>query len=140
MRPEDGKSRSTAQRRAILAAIGRFDHHPTADEIFREVNRDLPLTSRATVYNTLNRLKEAGVLEELHQRGVTRFDANARPHHHFECTRCGRIADVAWELVPELACPRLDAGMVESYSVTFSGICWACQSPSRGEWKEEPTI
>lgn len=126
MRPEHTANRSTAQRRAIFETIRHFRNHPTADEIYKEVNRQWPVTSRATVYNTLNRLKQAGTLRELYENGVTRFDVNIERHHHFVCNRCGRIDDVAWEHLPELREPLLANAQVESYSVTLRGLCTAC--------------
>ncbi|MCC7498106.1 MAG: transcriptional repressor [Bryobacterales bacterium] len=130
------RGRSTAQRRAIFDTIRHFEFHPTADEIYREVNRNLPVTSRATVYNTLHHLKQAGVVRELHEGGVTRFDANPKCHHHFVCTVCGGIEDVAWEALPELRKPVLKDVRIESYSVTLRGVCASCNRASKEEIKK----
>lgn len=132
---ESAGGRSTAQRRAIFDTIRHSHHHPTADEIYREVNRHLPVTSRATVYNTLNRLKQSGVVHELHEGGVRRFDANMEPHHHFICTVCGRIDDVGWDQLPELR-PVLKGTRIESYSVTLRGVCQSCKREEKEESKD----
>lgn len=96
--------------------------------MFAEVNRRFPMTSRATVYNTLNLLKEAGLLHEVFEDGVSRFDPVLDPHHHFVCRACGSVEDVDWEVLPALPGRKLLSGKqrVETYEVTLRGLCAAC--------------
>jgi Fe2+ or Zn2+ uptake regulation protein len=50
--------------------------HATADEIHRALNRSDPRASRATVYNSLRALIEAGLVREVILEGAAaRFDA-----------------------------------------------------------------
>lgn len=118
----------TPQRRAIVGYLEQTRRHPTAEEVFTAVNRRFPMASRATVYNTLRLLAEADLLREIRKDGNVRYDPNLSPHHHFVCRRCGRIADLAAELIPPLAlgrlpgCPRAD-----SYEVTLFGKCGQCR-------------
>jgi Fe2+ or Zn2+ uptake regulation protein len=59
--------------------------------------------SRATVYNTLNSLKEAGVVREVFtEPGKVRYDANVSNHHHFVDVKTGQVVDVPVEKVEEL--------------------------------------
>ena len=71
----------TPQRRAIIDYMQSAHHHPTADEVLQTVNRKFPMTSRATVYNTLNWLKQEGMIKEVFEAGCVRFDPNTE--HHF---------------------------------------------------------
>ncbi|MBX9604255.1 MAG: transcriptional repressor [Bryobacteraceae bacterium] len=118
----------TPQRRAIVDFLHSASNHPSAEEVFAEVNRRFPMTSRATVYNTLNLLKAAGLLHEVFEDGVSRFDPVLDPHHHFVCRACGKVEDVDREIMPAPAGRKLLPGKqrVETYEVTFRGLCAAC--------------
>jgi Fur family transcriptional regulator, peroxide stress response regulator len=124
--------RVTPQRFAVYAnLLGRMDH-PTADDILSDLNQDAPTSSQATVYSSLQALREVGLVREvLLEAGVCRYDANVQPHHHFRCQDCGNIEDVAWEQVQELPCNHLRAGLrVTGYEVTLHGLCDRCQDVS----------
>lgn len=86
----------TAQRRAILTFLDGNPTHPTAAEVFAAVTHEFPLASRATVYNTLTLLAEAGAVSVLRDSGAeARFDPNMSHHHHLVCSKCGRITDIS---------------------------------------------
>ncbi|MGH9903906.1 MAG: Fur family transcriptional regulator, partial [Pyrinomonadaceae bacterium] len=90
--------RLTPQRFAVLDYLLRSRAHPTAEQIGAAVNRQFPRASRATVYNTLHALRDAGLVHEIFMNdAVARYDANIDPHHHFVCRACGRLEDVAPE-------------------------------------------
>lgn len=118
----------TPQRRLIVEYLRGAVNHPTADEVFSAVNEQLPITSRATVYNTLNWLKAAGMIREVFEAGNVRFDPNTTNHHHFVCRACGRIDDVDFDSVGDVAfCALPGRQEIESYDVTLRGLCAACQ-------------
>ena len=50
--------RITPQRLAIIKTLVDSGEHPSVEQIYRRVRKDFPTTSLATVYNTLERLKE----------------------------------------------------------------------------------
>ncbi|MFI5110773.1 MAG: Fur family transcriptional regulator, partial [Terriglobales bacterium] len=52
--------RCTPQRYAVMAFLMEHNTHPTAAEIFKVVNRVDPRSSRATTYNNLRDLVQAG--------------------------------------------------------------------------------
>lgn len=121
--------RMTAQRRVIA---GVFDVTPqghlhlTADEVHERAVRVLPEISRATVYNALGELVDAGELLAVQTGGrVTRYDPNvAGVHHHLVCTYCHAIFDVPAQAVPLPEMP-IDF-TVESAEVIFRGRCSNC--------------
>ncbi len=118
----------TPQRRAIVEYLQAATHHPTADEVFTAVNRKFPMTSRATVYNTLHWLKEAGMVAEVFEGGAVRFDPNTGDHHHFVCRQCGKVEDVDCDLLGRLqVCDLPGQQQVESFEVTLRGRCFDCQ-------------
>ncbi|AGY58118.1 Fur family transcriptional regulator [Gloeobacter kilaueensis] len=120
----------TPQRYAILQFLQQSDSHPTADELVEQLNRNLPMTSRATVYNTLSTLKDVGLVHEVtHEAGVLRYDANIQPHHHFICRICNRFDDIDWHLLDSLDLSPI-AGrypQIDNVEVIVRGVCRQCQ-------------
>src|SRR3989440_10837214 len=87
--------RCTAQRYAVMAFLTDHKGHPTAAEIFKAVNRVDPRSSRATTYNNLRDLVQAGLVREEAVEGRSaRFDAKGMRHHHFVCDRCGKVEEL----------------------------------------------
>lgn len=113
----------TAQRVVITEYILSTDCHPTAEQVLEAVANALPVPlSRATVYNTLNTLVEAGVIREVFtEPGRARYDANTAEHHHFVDVKTGRIMDIPGEMVPELSKQLGGKFKVHNYTVTFYG-------------------
>jgi Fur family transcriptional regulator, iron response regulator len=113
----------TPQRMVIAQYVLNSKTHPTADQIFQEVAQDLPvLLSRATVYNTLNTLVEAGAVREVYiQPGPARYDANIEEHHHFVDIKTGKVIDIESTVVPSIASELGPKFKVHHYSVTFFG-------------------
>jgi Fur family iron response transcriptional regulator len=69
--------------------------HVTADMIYTEAAAANMPISRATVYNTLNQLTEAGLLRQIGIDGSKSFfDTNPGAHHHFFVDREDRLLDV----------------------------------------------
>ncbi len=118
----------TPQRRAIIDYMQSAYHHPTAEEVLQAVNRKFPMTSRATVYNTLNWLKLEGLIREVFEAGSVRFDPNTEHHHHFVCRVCGGVEDVTCDLIGTVKiCSLPERQKVEFFEVTLRGLCADCQ-------------
>lgn len=120
--------RITPQRYAVYASLrGRYDH-PTAEQLLSDLNQNFPMSSQATIYNSLQALSEAGLIREVTlQHGVSRYDANVDPHHHFVCQGCGGIQDLPWDAFPVLALNQLAPSLTpESYEITVRGRCDRC--------------
>ncbi|MGF1571245.1 MAG: Fur family transcriptional regulator [Nodosilinea sp.] len=120
--------RVTPQRFAVYAnLLGRSDH-PTAEAILGDLNQMAPTSSQATVYSSLQALREVDLVREvLLEEGVCRYDANVAPHHHFRCRACGAISDIPWEHLASLDLQTLSPRWrVEGYEVTVQGVCNEC--------------
>ncbi len=113
----------TAQRMVIAAYLAETHCHPTAEDIRKAVASQLPVAmSRATVYNTLKTLVEAGVIREVvTEAGRTRYDANMTRHHHFVDIRTGAVSDIPWQAVPKLPYRLAGKYKVKSYEITLFG-------------------
>jgi Fe2+ or Zn2+ uptake regulation protein len=110
-----------------MAFLTECHRHPTASEIFDAVNRVDPRSSRATTYNNLRDLVEAGLVREVAVEGrAARFDAKGIKHHHFVCDRCGNVEDVDWFDLPKPASRSLGKRIVRECELIFRGLCTKC--------------
>ncbi len=124
---EDNGLRCTPQRFAVMAFLMEDNRHPTAAEIFEAVNRVDPRCSRATTYNNLRDLVQAGLVREVAVEGrAARFDAKDMRHHHFICDRCGKVEDIAWYKVPKPASTSLGKRVLRECELIFRGLCTSC--------------
>lgn len=124
---EDSGLRCTPQRYAVMAFLMDSNRHPTAAEIFEAVNRVDPRSSRATTYNNLRDLVQAGLVREVAVEGrAARFDARGMRHHHFICDRCGNVEDVEWFNLPKRASASLGKRIIRECEVIFRGLCTKC--------------
>ena len=119
--------RSTPQRYALMAFLMEQEGHPTAAEIFEAVNRLDPRSSRATIYNNLRDLVQAGLVREVAAEGrAARFDAKDMRHHHFICDRCGNVEDIDWYDVPRPVRSSLGKRVLRQCELILRGLCVKC--------------
>ncbi|MEM1242321.1 MAG: Fur family transcriptional regulator [Cyanobacteria bacterium P01_H01_bin.26] len=120
--------RVTPQRFAVYANLLARTDHPTAEQILSDVNKDVPTSSQATIYSSLQALRAVGLVREvLLEEGVRRYDANVAAHHHFRCTECGAIEDIPWEQFQAIDTKQLRPGLkVDNYEITVHGVCDRC--------------
>jgi len=124
---ESSGLRCTPQRYAVMAFLMESHGHPTAAEIYDGVNRVDPRSSRATTYNNLRDLVEAGLVREVAVEGrAARFDARGMRHHHFICDRCGNVEDLKWYAVPKPRSGSLGKRVLRECEVIFRGLCTKC--------------
>ncbi len=126
--------RCTPQRYCVMAFLMEHTGHPTATEIFDGVNRLDPRSSRATTYNNLRDLVQAGLVREVAVEGrAARFDAKGMRHHHFICDRCGNVEDVEWYDVPKPTSGSLGKRILRECELIARGLCTKCAlSKGRG--------
>ncbi len=88
--------RPTQQRVALAELLfADGDRHITAESLYDEAVAKGVKVSLATVYNTLNQFKDAGLLREVVVRaGKSYFDTNTTTHHHFFDEQTGSIEDI----------------------------------------------
>jgi Fur family iron response transcriptional regulator len=77
--------RPTRQRLALARLLfSRGDRHVSAEQLHAEARAARVSVSKATVYNTLNQFKSAGLLREIAIEGErSYFDTNTSNHFHF---------------------------------------------------------
>lgn len=123
------QTRMTRQRFLILETLRSVDTHPTADELYAMVRKDMPRISLGTVYRNLDVLEDQGEILCLEQAGTQkRFDGNTAPHQHVRCTRCGRVGDIHPPVdLPPCRRVKVPGFTIENISLHFSGICDTCR-------------
>ena len=121
--------RMTNQRRVILKELQKHVDHPTADELYMDVLKELPKVSLGTIYRNLEQMSGQGIILKIEGAGQKRFDPNPLPHPHFRCTNCGALEDIHEEvrtpsidISSEWASHRVVTGAV----VEFYGLCPKC--------------
>ncbi len=124
--------RLTPQRLALLHILSASDGHPSAACLHEQIQDQFPTTSLATVYKTLNLLKEMGeVLELGFSDDDNRYDGNKPyPHPHLVCICCHKIVDLEGGLFRsvEQEVTGLSGYQIVGRRLDFYGICPDCQS------------
>lgn len=127
---ESSGQRFTEQRAAVYRFLASTDMHPSADEVFLSVRRNLPGISLATVYKSLETLVGCGLAVKLtYSDGSARYDGRTDPHHHARCLACGKVKDIpggfAREALEALR-HNADGFVVTGYRLELSGYCAEC--------------
>lgn len=123
--------RPSHQRLAVLSHLLQHRDHSSADKIYEELHRDIPMISRTTVYNTLRLFKDAGVIQTLSiGTNPLIFDADTSPHAHLYCHRCHSVSDILvqlsdWQRLSDYGGPHRT-----HMQVIFDGICDKCSRHS----------
>jgi len=121
----------TPQRMAIVDVLEGNVEHPSAEDVYKELAQKYPTISYATIYKTLETLREIGELVEVNiDPHKKRYDPLTEPHHHFRCVSCGRIEDISPKEVPM---PPIHEKVQKKYGIVsvciyFHGLCSACRN------------
>lgn len=122
--------RFTEQRSAVFRFLVSTDSHPSADEVFLGVRRELPGISLATVYKSLETLVGCGLAVKLtYSDGSARYDGRTDPHHHARCVSCGRVVDIPGHLADsefEHLREHVEGFTVTGYRLELCGFCRDC--------------
>lgn len=119
----------TQQRAAVFDFLKRVEHHPTAEEVYLGIKKELPKVSLATVYKNLEALIAANLASRLNYGdGSARYDIRTDHHHHLRCLQCGKMWDLeasensAW-LKKMKARPGFQ---ISDYRLELLGYCRDC--------------
>ncbi len=112
----------SAQRVAVAEYVLNTTEHPSADTVWSGVQKNFPMISRATVYNTLNLFVTRGLLRELHLApDSVLFDPKLDRHHHFIDEESGQIFDIPWNQIEVSHIKPLRGFEVHDYQVVMRG-------------------
>ncbi|RME39880.1 MAG: transcriptional repressor [Thermoflexia bacterium] len=126
--------RLTPQRVAIIQALLESTEHPSAEDLYRRVSALVPVMSLATVYKTLDMLREIGEVVELPLADRVRYDGNPHPHVHLICEKCHAVID--WGEGVTFTVPEEEIAASgfrpHRYSLEVHGLCPRCQAEGEG--------
>jgi Fe2+ or Zn2+ uptake regulation protein len=116
------------QRLKVLEYLTQNHCHPTVDQIFTGIQKDISTLSKTTVYNTLRILAGAGLVRVITiEDNETRYDIEVENHGHFKCESCGAIYDFSIDI--DLMTSRdLNNFKINDKNVYLKGICPRCLS------------
>jgi Fur family peroxide stress response transcriptional regulator len=118
----------TPQRLAILSFLDGNKGHPSAEDIYKAVQKKFPTMSFATVYNTLEALKNRGSVQEMKiDPDKKRYDPDNTRHHHLICIDCKDIVDIHKDFNIHLSDDMARGFSVLDKRVEFYGVCSKCQ-------------
>jgi Fur family ferric uptake transcriptional regulator len=123
------KIRYTNQRIEILNFLKENYSHPTVEQVYDAVKKKLTRISKATVYQNLRFLTENSLIQEVNIKGVSRFEPNLEPHHHFICRKCEKIIDFESKELTEYTlkvAKTLKEMKIEATNTNFYGVCNKC--------------
>ena len=128
--------RYTEQQRELVRHIFEKHRHFDTDELLADLKTANRKVSRATVYRTLAKLVEAGLLRkiEIGPRTVYDHDYGYPQHEHLVCDGCRAMI--------EFQHPAIDAALkqvaaeynfrVAGHTLVVSGLCAACNAARSG--------
>ena len=131
--------RSTSQRTLILGIIRNGQGHLDADEVYRRARTKQSRISLSTVYRTLQKLKQLGLIEELHfDEAHHHYEIKpSTEHHHLVCQGCGRVIEFKYPLsrLLEEEVPEARDFEITGSELQVTGYCPACRKNRDGNEK-----
>ena len=111
------------------SGIGR---HLSPSDIYAKARKRRPGIGFSTVYRGLERLRDLGLVSELHVPGVdgATYEPSGPRHAHFRCNECGEIEDVEYSIPARtLKALAVEHGFhIDGERITFQGRCKRCSS------------
>jgi len=110
---EESGCRYTQQRAMVYAYLERVNCHPTAEDVYKAVRRQMPHISLGTVYKALEALVKAQLATKItNGDGSSRFDCRGEDHYHLRDVATGEVRDLPAPFDPDLLA-KLDSKLVE---------------------------
>lgn len=98
--------------------------HPTVEEIYEVIKKEIPAISPATVYNTLRLFLEKKIIQLVNvDKNEARYDATLSWHGHLKCLACSRVFDIHIE---SLKLGGLDGFEIFEKHLNLKGLCPEC--------------
>lgn len=124
----------TPQRLAIYDVLYHTTEHPSAEMIFNRLQPQYPTMSLATVYKTIEILREIGLVQVLNVGEESfRYDANIENHPHVRCMVCKRVDDIfGVDCQPFVeATAQKTAYELTGQQFYFYGVCPNCRAEAK---------
>ena len=115
--------RLSRQRRMVLELLWTDQTHLSARDIFEKLNARGRSIGHTSVYQNLEALQSAGVIECLDRASGRLYGYRSDPHSHLTCLDSGEIRDIDIELPTQLL-HEIEAQTgfrIESYTLQLNG-------------------
>lgn len=115
--------RLSRQRRMVLDLLWSEASHMSARDIFEKLNARGRRIGHTSVYQNLEALQSAGVIECLDRANGRLYGYRSDPHSHLTCLDSGQIEDIDVELPLELLkqIEESTGYRIESYTLQLNG-------------------
>lgn len=122
--------RFTGQQREMIRFIFGQHEHFDAEQLIDEMKREGIQVSRATVYRTLSKLVDAGLLRsvDVGQRTHYEHDYGYPQHDHLHCEKCNKIIEFQDPALDGIivAVSQQHQFQVKKHSFVLRGVCAEC--------------
>ena len=128
--------RLTAPLRAIVGVLASSQRALDPVQIFDRAREEYPHLGLVTVYRTLEKLEELGLVQRVHQsQGCHRYLRATQGHEHLLiCSLCGQMVFFSGDdlsfLVERVA--EHSGYRIEEHWLQLFGVCAACQRVEEG--------
>jgi Fur family ferric uptake transcriptional regulator len=128
--------RKTGERYTILDEICAFSGHFDIDTLYERLNQTKYHVSKATLYNTLEVLIDAGIIirHQISAKAKAEYELRkkAEKHLHLVCTRCGALKELKVNALLKSQINSLGARFTAEYfSLCVYGICHKCKKKTK---------
>ena len=115
--------RLSRQRRMVLELLWDVKDHLSARDIFEKLNARGRNIGHTSVYQNLEALQSAGVIECLDRASGRLYGYRSDPHSHLTCAESGAIQDLDVELPQDLLdqIERHTGFAIETYTLHLTG-------------------
>lgn len=128
------ETRQTIQREIVFQTVKEMKNHPTAEFVFKKIQKKYPSLSKATVYRNLKILARQGRLKHIEMPdSADRFDHFTANHYHMKCTVCSKVCDMDMPYFDKISQFIKDTkGFdIQTHELVFKGICPDCKNKKR---------
>ena len=128
---QDNGYRLTGARRAVVEIIGTSQHALTPVEVYDAARDQYPALGLVTVYRTLEKLEELGLIQRVHQpQGCQAFITAGKGHQHLLlCSKCGKTilfdGDDLDQFIKSVA--RKTGYQINEHWLQLFGLCENCK-------------
>jgi Fe2+ or Zn2+ uptake regulation protein len=128
---QDNGYRLTGARRAVVEIIATSHRALTPVEVYDQARDQYPALGLVTVYRTLEKLEELGLIQRVHQpQGCQAFITAGKGHQHLLlCSKCGKTilfeGDDLEQFIKSVA--RKTGYQINEHWLQLFGLCENCK-------------
>lgn len=119
--------RQTPQKRFVEACLAAHKDHPTAEQLYQELQTAGHSVGLTSVYRILEGFVAQGKAVAIKAAGEVHYDWVRNDHYHFVCDQCGKIIDLSEDkdLFAKLAAEH-SFRLLSLQGVVIHGLCQDC--------------